>query len=148
VSADDDLIRIDAGGWGLTWAADHNGVLRQVGLGSSGHEATLDVDAVWYPAAFPAFGSGDPFQPVPLRITHHDGMLTTRLVVAEVLFVDEDGEPVDCDYQPKDGETVYHRDSQSWRIAANHGGPGAAEGLIDDDDAPAKVVAALRADEE
>ncbi len=84
VSADDDLIRIDAGGWGLTWAADHNGVLRQVGLGSSGHEATLDVDAVWYPAAFPAFGSGDPFQPVPLRITHHDGMLTTRLVVAEV----------------------------------------------------------------
>lgn len=81
---DDELIRIDAGGWGLTWARDSGGVLRQVGLGATGHEVTLDVDAVWYPLAFPTFGGADPFQPAPLRITHHDGLLTTRLVVDQV----------------------------------------------------------------
>ena len=67
------LIRIDAGGWGLTWAVDGAGTLRQVGLGGLGHVATVDVDPFWYPMAFPTFGGGDPFVPAPLRVTHHDG---------------------------------------------------------------------------
>lgn len=53
------VIRIDAGGWGLTWAADGDGVLHQVGLGAAGHTATLDVDVVWYPLALPTYGGGD-----------------------------------------------------------------------------------------
>ncbi len=78
------VIRIDAGGWGLTWAVDDAGALRQVGLGGRGHDAALDVDAAWYPLAFPTHGGGDPYLPAPLRVTHHDGTLTTRLVVAAV----------------------------------------------------------------
>ncbi len=80
----DHPIPIDAGGWGLTWAVDAHGVLRQVGLGAAGHEAAVDVDPVWYPLACPTYGSGDPYVPAPLRVTHHDGTLTTRLVVAAV----------------------------------------------------------------
>ena len=34
--------------------------------------------------AFPTFGGGDPYLPAPLRVTHHDGTLTTRLVLVEV----------------------------------------------------------------
>ncbi len=49
-----------------------------------GHVATVDVDPFWYPMAFPTFGGGDPFLPAPLRVTHHDGTLTTRLVVVDV----------------------------------------------------------------
>ena len=78
------LIRVDAGGWGLTWAADAGGRLRQVGLGTAGHRAGLDVDAIWYPDAYPTWGGGDPYRPAALRITHADGTLTTRLVVHEV----------------------------------------------------------------
>ena len=68
----------------MTWAADGAGALHQVGLGALGHVATMDVDAVWYPLAFPTFGSGDPYLPAPLRVTHHDGTLTTRPVLVEV----------------------------------------------------------------
>ena len=81
MSDDDRVIRVDAGGWGATLAADAAGVLHQVGLGPDGHRAALDVDAVWYPQAFPTHGGGDPFLPSPLRVTHHDGTLSTRLVL-------------------------------------------------------------------
>ena len=40
---DAQLIRIDAGGWGLTWAPDGRGVLRQVGLGPTGQDADIEV---------------------------------------------------------------------------------------------------------
>ncbi len=73
------LIRIDAGGWGLTWAVDGNGVLRQVGLGPQGHTAELQTDPVWYPTAFPTWGDPDPYRAGALRVTHSDGTLTTRL---------------------------------------------------------------------
>ncbi len=79
-----DLIAVDAGGWGLTWAADSTGRLRQIGLGPEGHTAQLDVDAIWYPEAFPTWGGGDPFRAAPLRITHANGLTTTRLVVERV----------------------------------------------------------------
>lgn len=75
---------MDAGGWGLTWAADAGGRLRQVGLGTAGHRAGLDTDAIWYPDAYPTWGGGDPYRPAALRITHADGTLTTRLVVHAV----------------------------------------------------------------
>jgi len=92
---DDQLTRIDAGGWGITWAVDDTGCLRQVGLGGQGDEATLDVDAAWYPLAFPTYGGGEPYLPAPLRVTHHDGTLSTRLVVTGVGRDDEaEGEHV------------------------------------------------------
>lgn len=76
--------RVDVGTWGLTWAVDDAGRLRQIGLGPEGAAARLDVDARWYPEAHPTWGGGDPHRPAPLRITHHDGTLTTRLVVDDV----------------------------------------------------------------
>ncbi len=88
---DDGVIRVDAGGWGTTLAADAEGVLRQIGLGPDGHRASLDVDAVWYPLAFPTHGAGDPYLPSPLRVTHHDGTLSTRLVLDEVAQHPTDG---------------------------------------------------------
>jgi alpha-galactosidase len=84
VTSDAQPIHIDAGGWGLTWAVDHEGVLRQVGLGPQGHLATLDVDARWYPIAVPTWGGPDPYLPAALRVTHADGMTTTRLVAEGV----------------------------------------------------------------
>jgi alpha-galactosidase len=90
-TTDEQVIRVDAGGWGLTWAVDGAGVLHQVGLGAEGHLAALDVDPVWYPLAFPTFGGGDTYLPAPLRVTHHDGTLTTRLVVADTRRVTVDG---------------------------------------------------------
>lgn len=89
--SDEQVIRIDAGGWGLTYAVDGAGVLHQVGLGPEGHLAGVDVDPVWYPLAFPTFGSGDPYLPAPLRVTHHDGMVTTRLVVRDTSAEQVDG---------------------------------------------------------
>lgn len=77
-------VRVDAGGWGLTLVVDESSVLRQVGLGPDGHEATVDVEAHWYPLAFPTYGEGDPYLPAPLRITHDDGTLTTRLTVRSI----------------------------------------------------------------
>ncbi|MEZ5237865.1 MAG: glycoside hydrolase family 36 N-terminal domain-containing protein [Microthrixaceae bacterium] len=74
------MIHIDAGGWGLTWGADDRRRLRQVGLGPSGHEAQATTELVWYPDAHPAWGDSDPFRPAALRVTHHDGTLTTRPV--------------------------------------------------------------------
>ena len=82
---DGELIRVDAGGWGITWVVDGHGRLRQVGLGPDGHRAGLDeVEARWYPDAFPVFGRADAVQPSALRITHADGTLSTRLVTDEV----------------------------------------------------------------
>ncbi len=77
-------IRIDAGGWGLSWVADDDGRLHQLGLGPDGHTATLDVGAQWYPIAFPTLDGTDPFRPPALQITHADGTLTTRLVLTAV----------------------------------------------------------------
>jgi alpha-galactosidase len=88
---DEQLIRVDAGGWGLTWAADGDGTLRQVGLGPSGHTVVMDVDARWYPVAFPTWGGGDPYRPAALRVTHADGMTTTRLVLDGVYREPVDG---------------------------------------------------------
>lgn len=73
------LTRIDAGGWGLTWAADDSGKLHQVGLGPHGHTAVAEVDVRWYPDAHPTWGDSDPLRKTALRVTHHDGTVTTRL---------------------------------------------------------------------
>ena len=86
------LLHVDAGGWGLTWAADGDGRMHQVGLGPDGHLAAAEVDPVWYPDAHPTLGGPDPFRPPALRITHADGTLTTRLRAERV-----DREPVDHD---------------------------------------------------
>ncbi|MFN7148619.1 MAG: alpha-galactosidase [Microthrixaceae bacterium] len=77
-------IRIDAGGWGMTWAADAEGELHQIGLGPEGHLATLDADARWYPVAVPTWGGPDPYRPAALRVTHADGTTTTRLILDHV----------------------------------------------------------------
>jgi alpha-galactosidase len=79
-----DLFRIDAGGWGLTLGADHHGRLRQVGLGLGGATAEAELDLHWFPEAHPVWGEADPLRPPALRITHHDGTLTTRLRLTEV----------------------------------------------------------------
>ena len=81
---DGTLIRVDAGGWGLTWVVDELGRLRQVGVGPTGYEAACDVPAKWYPDAFPTWGGGDPFRAAALRATHSDGTTTTRLVVDSI----------------------------------------------------------------
>lgn len=77
-------IRVDAGGWGLSWVADDDGRLHQLGLGPVGQEASLDVHPVLYPSAFPTLDGADPFRPPALQVVHSDGTLTTRLVVADV----------------------------------------------------------------
>ena len=84
-------IRIDAGGWGLTYAVDDASTLRQVGLGPDGHRAAVEVEPRWYPQALPTYGDGDPYLPAPLRITHHDGVLTTRLAARGVRRSQVDG---------------------------------------------------------
>lgn len=78
------VVRVDVGAWGLTWAADAAGRLRQIGLGPGGADVALDLEPHWYPEVHPSWGGGDPHRPAPLRITHHDGTLTTRLVVDDV----------------------------------------------------------------
>ncbi|MGB3411546.1 MAG: alpha-galactosidase [Microthrixaceae bacterium] len=78
------LIRVDAGGWGLTWVVDSMGVLRQVGLGPNGHMADCDVEPIWYPTAFPTWGGPDVYRPAALRVTHADGTMSTRLVVESI----------------------------------------------------------------
>ncbi len=78
-------VRVDAGGWGLTYVVDDDRVLRQVGLGPDGHRAPVDVEPRWYPQALPTYGEGDPYLPAPLRITHNDGTLTTRLAARSVV---------------------------------------------------------------
>ena len=77
-------IRIDAGGWGISWVADDDGRLHQLGLGPDGHTATLDVGAQWYPIAFPTLDGTDPFRPPALQIIHADGTLSTRLALTAV----------------------------------------------------------------
>lgn len=95
VTTTDEVVRIDAGGWGLTWVADGDGVLRQVGLGTDGHRAELAFAAQWYPTAYPTWGGGDPYRPAALRVTHADGTLTTRLLLDSVERTAEaDGEHV------------------------------------------------------
>jgi len=90
-----DVICVDAGGWGLTWVVDDEGRLHQAGLGPDGHTATLEVDARWYPNAFPTLDGTDPFRPPPVQITHADGTLSTRLVVHDVVRrAEADGEHV------------------------------------------------------
>lgn len=88
-------IRVDAGGWGWTWVADHSGRLRQVALGASGHDGTIDVDPRWYPDAFPTAGT-DALRPPALRIVHSDGMLTTRLALASIEHPADDHLVVIC----------------------------------------------------
>lgn len=81
-TGDDQPIRVDAGGWGLTWAADGAGRLRQLGLGPAGHLVEPgDVPVGVFPDAYPTFGGGDALRPPALRLIHADGTLTTRLVV-------------------------------------------------------------------
>lgn len=80
----DDVIRIDAGGWGLSWAPSADGTLHQVGLGPAGAAATRDVDAHWYPRAFPTLDGTDPFRPPALHVVHADGTLSTRLALDDV----------------------------------------------------------------
>ncbi len=75
----DRVVRVDAGEWGWTWAADADGRLHQVGLGPEGARAPVEVDPVWYPDAHPTWGGADPLRPPALRITHADGTTTTRL---------------------------------------------------------------------
>jgi len=82
--AENTEIRIDAGGWGLSFTVDHEGRLHQLGLGGDGHRAPRDVDARWYPEAFPTWGAGDGLRRPALRVTHADGTLTTRLAVDSV----------------------------------------------------------------
>lgn len=73
-------IRIDAGGWGLTWAVRHDGQLAQIGLGPDGHRADIDASIVGlYPLAHRTWGAGDAFHEAALRVTHADGSLVTRL---------------------------------------------------------------------
>ena len=74
-----EVIRVDAGDWGWTWAADTRGRLHQVGLGLDGADAPVEVDPVWYPDAHPTWGGPDPYRPPALRITHAEGTTTTRL---------------------------------------------------------------------
>ena len=74
-------IRVDAGGWGATFGQDRRGHLRQLGLGPDGHEAEPTAPLQLYPDAHPCWGDSDPLRQAALRITHHDGTLTTRLRV-------------------------------------------------------------------
>jgi len=75
----DEVICVDAGSWGIAWCVDHEGRLRQLGVGPDARRATVDVPAAVYPVAHPCWGE-DPLRDTPLRVTHADGMLTTRLV--------------------------------------------------------------------
>jgi alpha-galactosidase len=84
--------RIDAGGWGLTWLADDEGRLHQLGLGPDGHRATADAPIVLYPDAHPTWGGPDPYRPPALRVTHAEGTATTRLRAVRTDVEDLDGD--------------------------------------------------------
>jgi alpha-galactosidase len=63
----------------MTLCADSHGVLRQIGLGAEGATVPLAFDAALYPEYFPTWGGGDGLRDAPLRVTHHDGTLSTQL---------------------------------------------------------------------
>ncbi len=90
--AADELVRVDAGGWGFTWVAGDDGVLRQVAVGAGGHEADLAFPAALYPVAYPTWGGGEPHRRPALRVTHADGTLTTRLVLDRLDRGDHEGD--------------------------------------------------------
>ena len=76
------MIRIDAGGWGLSW---HPG-RRHPAPGrarSAGAAATRDVDAHWYPGV-PDARRHRPFRPPALHVVHADGTPSTRLALDDV----------------------------------------------------------------
>ena len=127
--AADELVRVDAGGWGFTWVAGDNGVLRQVAVGAGGHEADVAFPASLYPPAYPTWGGGDPHRRSALRITHADGTLTTRLVLDRVerCTSDDDGD--------SDGDGVGDGDGRL------HGGTRRDDG---DGDGSEHVVVSLR----
>lgn len=89
---DPPVVRVDAGGWGWTWAADVAGRLHQVALGPGGADAPVEVDPVWYPDAHPTWGGPDPYRPPALRITHAEGTTTTRLALVRVDRSTDDGD--------------------------------------------------------
>ncbi len=78
------MTHVDAGGWGATYAADEAGKLHQVGLGPDGHRVEPATAIRWYPEAYPTWGDSDPLRTAALRVTHHDGTLSTRLRVESI----------------------------------------------------------------
>lgn len=90
-------VRVDAGGWGLTWVVRPDGQLAQVALGPRGHTGEVDGSILGlYPLAYRTWGAGDAFHEAALRVTHSDGSLVTRLQATGVRTRPEgdDGEHV------------------------------------------------------
>lgn len=78
------IIRVDAGRTGLVWAVGDDGRLHQIafGPGASGRSPELPVGL--YPLAYPTFGE-EPLREPALRVTHGDGVTSTRLRVVDVV---------------------------------------------------------------
>ncbi|QGG94836.1 alpha-galactosidase [Actinomarinicola tropica] len=84
------IVRVDAGRTGLVWAVDASGRLRQVTLGPGGTGRSPDVPVHLYPLAYPTFGE-EPLREPALRVTHADGVTSTRLRVTSVTSAPVDG---------------------------------------------------------
>ncbi|CAN5316446.1 alpha-galactosidase [soil metagenome] len=80
VPPSDGLIVIDAGTAGLVLAMAEDGSLRQIGFGPGETSRRRDLPIDLYPLAYPTFGE-EPLREPALRVTHGDGVTSTRLRV-------------------------------------------------------------------
>ena len=81
----DEVIDVTAGGAGYRFLVDARGRLRQGGFGPTVAERPLpdDIPAALYPLAYPSFDE-EPRRAPALRVTHADGLTSTRLRVDDV----------------------------------------------------------------
>jgi len=87
------VIRLLAGRTELVWAVDDESMLRQLAFGPmlaepGQGEAEPVFPLALYPLVYPTFGE-EPLREPALRVTHSDGVISTRLVVADLTCADE-----------------------------------------------------------
>ncbi len=75
---DGTMIAISAGRTGLVWGVGDDGRLHQVAFGAEVADRRPDLPIGLHPLAYPTFGE-EPLRDPALRITHADGVQSTRL---------------------------------------------------------------------
>lgn len=83
-------VEVDGGATQLVLIADDTGLLHQLALGSDVLDTTADFPPALYPVAYPTFGE-ELHREAALRITHADGVTTTRLRVVDATASEVDG---------------------------------------------------------
>ncbi|MEO6627600.1 MAG: alpha-galactosidase, partial [Aquihabitans sp.] len=75
---DGTVIVVEAGRTGLVWAVGDNGRLHQIAFGADVADRRPELPIGLHPLAYPTFGE-EPLRDPALRITHADGVQSTRL---------------------------------------------------------------------